>query len=320
MRFEFFVALRYLKAKRRQAVISVITAISVLGVTSGVAALVVALAINNGFREELEHRLLGATAHINLLRAAQDGIRNYDALGARLERLPHVMAAAPVLYEQVLVSSRSRAQGVVLKGVDPEREVKVGDLLRRLKEGSLEGLRRSSVAVVSAPLPGGQRPPLDKTLPPGEPRSGDHGSSLTTASRSAALPAGTDTGGGDGARATTDPIIIGKDLAKSLGVFVGDTVLVTSPQGYLTPFEVVPKFRHFRVVGIFDSGFYDFDAGWASSTSRTLPRSLNSRSTTWTRRPPWPTPSAGRRARDSRRRPGWSRTAHCSAPCASSAW
>ncbi len=155
MRFEFFVALRYLKAKRRQAVISVITAISVLGVTAGVAALVVALAINNGFREELENRLLGATAHINLLRAAQDGIRNYDALGARLERLPHVVAAAPVLYEQVLISSRSRAQGVVLKGVDPEREVKVGDLLRRLKEGSLAGLRRSSVAAASPPLPGG---------------------------------------------------------------------------------------------------------------------------------------------------------------------
>jgi len=263
MQFEFFVALRYLKAKRRQAVISVITVISVLGVTAGVAALVVALAINNGFREELENRLLGATAHINLLRAAQDGIRNYDALGARLERLPHVVAAAPVLYEQVLVSSRSRAQGVVLKGVDPEREVKVGDLLRRLKEGSLEGLRRSSVAAASVAPPGGQSPPLQKTLPPGEQRSGDQGASSTAAPGRAALPAGTDTSGGDGARATTDPIIIGKDLAKSLGVFVGDTVLVTSPQGYLTPFEVVPKFRHFRVVGIFDSGFYDFDAGWA---------------------------------------------------------
>jgi lipoprotein-releasing system permease protein len=60
-----------------------------------------------------------------------------------------------------------------------------------------------------------------------------------------------------------DPIIVGKDLAKALGVFVGDTVLVTSPQGYLTPLEVVPKFRHFRVVGVFDSGFYDFDATWA---------------------------------------------------------
>ncbi len=199
--------MRYLKAKRRQAVISIITAISVIGVTAGVAALVVALAINNGFREELEKRLLGATANINLLRAANDGIRHYDELAERLARLPHVVAAAPALYEEVLVSSRSRAQGVVLKGVDPEREVRVGDLLRRLKEGSLGG--------------------LSQTFP------------------------------------NTDPILIGKELAKSLGVFVGDTVLVTSPQGYLTPLEVVPKFRHFRVVGVFDSGFFDIDAGWA---------------------------------------------------------
>lgn len=207
MRFEFFVALRYLKAKRRQAVISVITLISVIGVMAGVSALVVALAINNGFREELEKRLLGATAHINLLRASNEGIARYEELAERLSRQPHVVATAPVLYEQVLVSSRSRAQGVVLKGVDPRREVRVGDLLKRLREGSLEGLSQSFV--------------------------------------------------------NADPIIMGKELAKSLGAFVGDTVLVTSPQGYLTPFQVVPKFRNFRVVGVFDSGFYDFDATWA---------------------------------------------------------
>jgi lipoprotein-releasing system permease protein len=207
MRFEFFVALRYLKAKRRQAAISVITVISVAGVMAGVCALVVALAINNGFRRELEQRLLGATADVTLLRASSDGIARYEELTERLSRLPHVVSSAPALYEQVLVSSHSRAQGVVLKGVDPRRETRVGDLLTRLKEGSLAGLSQD-------------------------------------------FP-------------NADPIIIGKELAKSLGVFVGDTVLVTSPQGYLTPLEVVPKFRHFRVVGVFDSGFYDFDASWA---------------------------------------------------------
>jgi lipoprotein-releasing system permease protein len=207
MRFELFVALRYLKAKRRQAVISVITLISVIGVMAGVSALVIALAINNGFREELEKRLLGATANINLLRTKNDGIQRYEELTERLSRLPHVVASAPALYEEVLVSSHSRAQGIVLKGVDPRREVRVGDLLTRLREGSLAGLSQSF--------------------------------------------------------SNADPIIIGKELAKALGVFVGDTVLVTSPQGYLTPLEVVPKFRHFRVVGVFDSGFYDFDATWA---------------------------------------------------------
>src|SRR3989442_5457936 len=95
MRFEFFVAIRYRKATRRQAVISVITAISVVGVMAGVATLVVALAINNGFREELEKRLLGATSNINLLRAANDGIRNYNGLANKLSGLPHVVAGPP---------------------------------------------------------------------------------------------------------------------------------------------------------------------------------------------------------------------------------
>lgn len=220
MRFEFFVALKYLRAKRRQAVISVITVISVIGVTAGVAALVIALAINNGFRDELEAKLLGATANINLIRTQNDGIRNYEELTARLARLPHVEAAAPALYEEVLVSSHQRAQGIILKGVDPKREVKVGDLLRRLKEGTLDALAER---------------------------------------RPAAMPAQ----GAAPAMEDSDPLILGKELAKSLGASLGDTLLVTSPQGYLTPFEVVPKYRHFRVVGVFDSGFYDFDATWA---------------------------------------------------------
>lgn len=216
MDFEWFVALRYLRAKRKQAVISVITVISVIGVTAGVAALVIALAVNNGFRTELEQKLLGATANVNLIRTENDGIRNYEALAARLARQPHVVADAPALYEEVLISSHQRAQGIILKGVDPEREVKVGDLLRRLKKGKLSG--------------------LDETFP------------------------------------DADPIIIGKELASSLGASVGDTLLVTSPQGYLTPFEVVPKYRHFRVVGIFDSGFYDFDATWAFTNLKAAQR------------------------------------------------
>ena len=207
MRFEIFVALRYLKAKRRQSVISVVTVISILGVMAGVCALVVALAINNGFREELEKSLLGATANVNLLRSKNDGIKDYEALSARLSSLPHVAACAPALYGEVLGSFHSRAQGVVLKGVDPQSEIHVGDLLMRLREGTLEGLSQTF--------------------------------------------------------ADADPIILGKELAKSLGAYVGDTILITSPQGYLTPLEVVPKFRHFRVVGVFDSGFYDFDATWA---------------------------------------------------------
>jgi len=207
MRFETFVALRYLKAKRRQSVISVVTIISIIGVMAGVCALVVALAINNGFREELEKSLLGATANINLLQSKNEGIKDYEALAARLGRLPHVLACAPALYGEVLASFRSRASGIFLKGIDPQREIHVGDLLLKLREGTLSGLSESF--------------------------------------------------------AGADPIILGKELAKSLGAYVGDTILITSPQGYLTPQGVFPKYRHFRVVAVFDSGFYDFDANWA---------------------------------------------------------
>jgi len=206
MKFELFIALRYLKAKRRQAAISVVTTISVVGVMAGVAALVIALAINNGFRQELQGKLLGATANVNLIRSQNDGIQHYDALTQRLSKLPHVVAAAPALYEQALISNRQRSGGVVIKGVDLERELQVCDLLHRLTSGYLKG--------------------LSETFP------------------------------------DADPLIVGNELARTLGVKVGDTVMITSPQGTLTPFEVVPKYRHFRVVGVFDSGFYDFDATW----------------------------------------------------------
>src|SRR5208283_4744395 len=139
MNFEFFMAFRYLKAKRRQAAISIITVISVLGVMAGVCALVISLAINNGFRAELESRLLGATSNINLVRKENDGIRGFDQLSQRLASLPHVVATAPSLYGEVLVSHGSRAQGMVLKGVEPDQEVKVGALLRHLSEGTLAG-------------------------------------------------------------------------------------------------------------------------------------------------------------------------------------
>src|SRR5918911_121735 len=122
MKFELFVASRYLRAKRRQAVIGVITGISITGVAAGVASLVIALAINNGFREDLQERLLGSTSHVNLLRTTGDGIRDWRALIANLHKQPHVVAAAPDIYEQVLISLGSRARGAVLKGIIPQDE------------------------------------------------------------------------------------------------------------------------------------------------------------------------------------------------------
>src|SRR5258705_13845012 len=111
MRFELFIATRYLRAKRRQAFIGVITGISVLGVAAGVASLIVALAINNGFRQDLQQRLLGSTSHVSLLRVQSDGIRDWKPLLDRLSREPHVVAGGPRVFEQKRCFPWSRARG-----------------------------------------------------------------------------------------------------------------------------------------------------------------------------------------------------------------
>jgi len=237
MRFELFVASRYLRAKRRQAVIGVITGISIAGVAAGVASLVVALAINNGFRQDLQDRLLGSTSHINLLRIQSDGIKDWRPLMDRLSKEPHVVATAPAIYEQVLISRGPRARGAVLKGIMGFYEKKVSDLLDSVKIGSSHVLDESPAGYA-----GGQAT--------GWPENGQLQSPTALRAveeRIAAMP----------------PIILGKDMADDLGAKVGDTVLVTSPQGELTPFGMVPKYNRFRVAGIFNSGFFDYDSSWS---------------------------------------------------------
>src|SRR5947208_9252325 len=133
MRFELFIARRYLRAKRRQAFIGIITGISIVGVAAGVASLIVALAINNGFRQDLQQRLLGSTSHVSLLRVQSDGIKDLPALLDRLSLQPHVIATAPAIYEQVLISRGPRARGAGLHGLIPSYERKVSDLLSTVK-------------------------------------------------------------------------------------------------------------------------------------------------------------------------------------------
>jgi lipoprotein-releasing system permease protein len=207
MRFELFVAVRYLRAKRRQAVVGIITVISIAGVAAGVASLIIALAITNGMRRDLQDRLLGSTAHVQLMRVASDGIRDWRGLTARLLQLPHVKAVAPGLYEQVLISHGARSGGALIEGIVPAQERTVSDLLSTVTMGSAAALDTQ-----------GETPP---------------------------------------------PIVIGHDLADTIDARVGTTVLVTSPQGELTPLGLIPKFQRFRVAGIFHSGFYTYDSGMA---------------------------------------------------------
>jgi lipoprotein-releasing system permease protein len=255
MRFELFIASRYLRAKRRQAFIGVITGISIAGVAAGVAALVVALAINNGFRQELQDRLLGSSSHINLLRVEDDGIKNWRPLMDRLAKEPHVIAAAPTIYEQVLISQGPRARGAVIKGMIPAYERKVSDLLNSVKAGSADALDENPP---SAP---DFRQPASKLRPDENPSRELTPSTPFTSSEPGPSPSSLR--GVEDRIAAMAPIILGKDMAEQLGATVGSVVLVTSPQGELTPFGLVPKYVRFRVAGIFNSGFYDYDSSWA---------------------------------------------------------
>jgi lipoprotein-releasing system permease protein len=211
MRFELFLAMRYLKAKRRQAVVGVVTAISIAGVAAGVAALIIALAITNGMKRDLQDRLLGSSAHVQLMRIKGDGIRNWQPLLDKLRKVPHVTAASPGLYEQVLVARKARDGGALLEGIIPADEQIVSDLLSTASPGAISALEPQ-------PAPASEQ---NSDLP---------------------------------------PIVLGKDLAETVGASVGDSVMVISPQGEMTPMGIIPKYVRFRLAGIFHSGFYQYDA------------------------------------------------------------
>jgi lipoprotein-releasing system permease protein len=230
MRFELFIAARYLRAKRRQAVVGVITAISVIGVAAGVASLIIALAITNGMKKDLQERLVESTSHVNLMRVAGDGIKDWRPLLTRLRQVPHVKAAAPGLWGEVLISNGARSAGGLIKGILPADEKTVGDLLQNVVQGSAAPLEPVTGSESALPCPEGSR---------------------------------AQNGCGGGVSTAIPPIVIGQDMAETLGKKAGDTVLVTSPQGELTPFGIVPKFQKFRVVGIFKSGFYQYDSSYA---------------------------------------------------------
>jgi lipoprotein-releasing system permease protein len=216
--FELFIAGRYLRAKRKQAVISVITVISILGVAAGVMALVIALAINNGFRNTLQRNLLGATAHVSILeKQPGSGISDWRQIAEKLRRIPRVAAANPGLYGTVMFSGPMQSSGGVIKGI-PAQGTPSQEVLLHLKQGSFSGLQRM----------------------------------------------GRDPG-----------VILGARLAENIGMRVNDVVTIISPQGELTPYGARPAYLPFRVVGIYESGFYDLDSAWAFTSLRAAQRALS---------------------------------------------
>lgn len=211
MNFAWLVARRYLRSPNRPAVLRLVTILAVVGVAAGVATLVIALAMNSGFRTTMQDRLLGVTAHVSITRPGSEALSDYNQLADRLSRVPGVRAVAPAIYITVLLSSGGHAHGVVVKGIDPAREQKRNEALQRIVAGSAD------------------------FTPDAE---------------------------------GFDSIVLGKMLADDLGLRPNDFVTLTSPAGHMTPFGMIPRSQRFRVGGIFDSGFYDYDENWGFVTLR----------------------------------------------------
>jgi lipoprotein-releasing system permease protein len=217
--FELFVARRYLQAHRKEKVISVITVISIAGVAAGVMALIIALAVNNGFRNTLQRNLLGAMANINVMsKNPQDGIENYRDIVARLKKFPHVTAVAAALYDQVYITGGPQATGAVLKGVDIDSELGISSALAHLKSGSIDRLRDLNAD------------------PPG--------------------------------------LLIGARMVEDTGLLLNSRAQVRFSQGQLTPFGPAGSSRTFRVSGVFETGFFDFDDKWAYTSIPVMQKAL----------------------------------------------
>ena len=213
--FELHVALRYLLARRKQAFISVISAISTLGVTVGVMAVIIALAIMTGLQQELRDRIVGANPHVYVW--SRIGIADYHKEVEKLRRVPHVVGAAPAVLGRALISAQNNREAIQIKGIDPALEPTVTDLKTAMLTGSIDGL----VSTKEDTIPG---------------------------------------------------VLLGKDLASSLGVTLGDSVLITTPEGILTPSGRVPYPRRLRVAGTFTLGLYEFDTTMGFVTLETAER------------------------------------------------
>jgi lipoprotein-releasing system permease protein len=216
MKFELFVALRYLRAKRKQTMVSVISAISVLGIAAGVMALVISLALSTGFKEDIQNKILGATPAIHLFRADSAPL-DYQTLLRALGDVPHVTGSAPAILKQVFVINSKSNQGsmAMLKGVDPNLETRVSDFFSHIVTGDPHALN----------------------LPPMlSPESISH---------------------------APENIFIGKAMADTLDVTVGDTLKVFIPMGRMTPLGMNIMQKPLHVAGIFESGLWDIDLNWA---------------------------------------------------------
>jgi len=144
MRYEWFIGLRYLKAKRKQTFISIITVISIVGVWLGVMAMIIVLSVMSGFEKTIKEKILGTQAHLVVLKANQQGMDQYEEVLKQVEEVKGVVSAAPFILNQIMLSSESNVTGGVIKGIDPDRVGKVTELAHNMKAGRLQDLKGES--------------------------------------------------------------------------------------------------------------------------------------------------------------------------------
>jgi lipoprotein-releasing system permease protein len=215
MPYEFFISRRYMRAKRKQVFVSIITFISIFGIFLGVAALIIVLAVMNGFEEDLRSKILGIRSHIEVTTEMTGPMKNYRTVREKIEKIPGVVASTPFIYTQAMIRSQNGVTGVVIRGLDTRSAPKVINL-GKIREGKLDYLNQIPGNVLK------QLPAEDKNL------------------------AG---------------IMIGREMARNLGLFLYDTIAIISPSGGIaTPMGMVPRMKKFIVVGIFESGFYEYDS------------------------------------------------------------
>lgn len=215
MSYEFFISRRYMRAKRKQVFVSIITFISVFGIFLGVAALIVVLAVMNGFEEDLRSKILGIRSHIEVTTSMAGPVRNYAAIRQEIDKTPGVLASTPFIYTEAMIRSQSGVAGVIIRGMDTLSAPKVINL-GKIREGRLEDLNAVPEEVLK------KLPASDRGL------------------------AG---------------ILIGKEMARNMGLFLYDTLAIISPTGGIaTPMGMVPKMKKFIVIGIYESGFYEYDS------------------------------------------------------------
>jgi len=265
MPYELLIGLRYLRAKRKQTVISIISIISVCGVALGVMALIIVLAVMSGFEMDLRDKILGTNSHIVILNYNGQGIANGSEVISKIAQVPGVKSSAPFIYGQVMLSSRGSATGLVVRGIDCREESHVTDLARNIVAGDLHQLdvSPSQGQVQGQSQDQGQGQGQGKSQ--GQDQSQGQGRS-------------TDQGLNDSSPQMAG-IALGQELARNLGVFVGDVITAISPVERISPMGMAPKFLRFKVVAIFNSGMYEYDSSLAYVSLRAAQRLFNMKNT-----------------------------------------